>query len=122
MKNYYEVLQVTKDASDEVIKAAYRSLIKKYHPDAGVEVSGEKVRLVEEAYQTLSDAEKRRTYDMSLSEEKERTESSSYLSTKVETDTEDDDDTYSSGMSSKVSNAIGSFAEFIESVIGLAVL
>ena len=35
MENYYEILEVKNDASDEVIKAAYKALIKKYHPDNG---------------------------------------------------------------------------------------
>ena len=33
MKNYYEILEVDKNASDDMIKLAYKSLVKKYHPD-----------------------------------------------------------------------------------------
>ena len=33
MKNYYEILEVDKNASDEIIKVAYKALVKKYHPD-----------------------------------------------------------------------------------------
>ncbi len=64
--NYYDVLQVSTGASDEVIKAAYKSLVKKYHPDAGIEKDGEKFRIIEEAYNILSNPEKRKEYDESL--------------------------------------------------------
>jgi DnaJ-class molecular chaperone len=68
MKNYYEILEITDRASDEVIKAAYKALIKKYHPDNGQvgDPTGEKMRLVNEAYQCLSNPDSKRTYDREL--------------------------------------------------------
>lgn len=63
--NYYQVLEVAATASQEVIRAAYKTLMQKYHPDLqrSVEVSNEKVLLIREAYDVLSDEEKRELYD-----------------------------------------------------------
>ncbi len=65
MTDYYRTLGVNKDASAEEIKKAYRKLAKKYHPDStGGDKSAEKKFLeVSEAYETLSDPQKRRVYD-----------------------------------------------------------
>ena len=57
---YYDVLQVSQDASEEVIKAAYKSLAKKYHPDSGEVPDSSEFVKIEEAYQTLADTEKRK--------------------------------------------------------------
>lgn len=65
-KDYYGILGVGKDASQDEIKSAYRSLAKKYHPDVSSEskeVAEEKFKEISEAYEVLSDPEKRRTYD-----------------------------------------------------------
>ncbi len=61
-KNFYEILGVSKDASDAEIKKAYRKMAHKYHPDkdGGDEA---KFKEVNEAYQTLSDSTKRAQYD-----------------------------------------------------------
>jgi len=63
---YYEVLQVSKDATLTEIKKAYRKLALKYHPDKnpGDKEAEEKFKLINEAYAVLSDEEKRRIYDM----------------------------------------------------------
>lgn len=63
-KDYYEVLGVSKDASDTEIKSAFRKLAKKYHPDVSKEENAaEKFKEAQEAYAVLSDKEKRSAYD-----------------------------------------------------------
>jgi DnaJ-class molecular chaperone len=64
-KDYYKVLGVTKNASADDIKRAFRKLARKYHPDVnpGDKRSEEKFKEINEAYEVLSDAEKRRKYD-----------------------------------------------------------
>lgn len=70
MKNYYKILQVDKDASPEVIKVAYKLLVKKYHPDLkeGEEKkqAEEKIKVINDAYDILSDSTKRAEFDKTL--------------------------------------------------------
>ena len=63
--DYYKVLGVGKNASDEEIKKAYRKLARQYHPDrnAGDKVAEERFKEISQAHDVLSDAEKRKTYD-----------------------------------------------------------
>ena len=64
-RDYYEVLGVSKDADAKEIKKAYRKLAMKYHPDKnpGDKAAEEKFKEINEAYEVLSDEEKRSTYD-----------------------------------------------------------
>ncbi len=63
-RDYYEVLGVDKQANDDEIKKAYRSLAKKYHPDVSKEPNAaEKFKEVQEAYDCLSDPQKREQYN-----------------------------------------------------------
>lgn len=75
-KDYYELLEISRGASSEVIKNAYRALAKKYHPDTNNlndEEVQEKIRQINIAYEVLSDPEKKSQYDIEL-QEKENNE------------------------------------------------
>lgn len=65
-RDYYEVLGVNKNATDDEIKSSFRKLAKKYHPDANQDNKKEaeaKFKEINEAYETLSDSNKRAMYD-----------------------------------------------------------
>lgn len=69
-KNYYEILEVDRNASPEIIEKAYKTLAKKYHPDlredAEKRYAEEAFKMINEAYEILSDPQKRTEYDKSL--------------------------------------------------------
>lgn len=63
-KDYYQILGVPRDADEKQIKKAYRNLARKYHPDVNSDASSEeRFKSINEAYQVLSDPEKRAMYD-----------------------------------------------------------
>lgn len=63
-KDYYQTLGVSRDAGEKEIKKAYRTLARKYHPDVNPDESSEdRFKAINEAYQVLSDPEKRAKYD-----------------------------------------------------------
>lgn len=64
-KDYYKVLGVSKEASNDDVKKAFRKLARKYHPDVnpGDKKAEEKFKEINEAYEVLSDPEKRKKYD-----------------------------------------------------------
>ena len=89
--NYYEILEIKENASEEVIKAAYKALAKKYHPDSfqGSSLEREKsMAQINEAYRVLSDETERRLYDQKMKLQNDnakvqRKESNEGLSSKV---------------------------------------
>src|SRR3989304_4138661 len=63
-KDYYRILGGARKADDKAIKSAYRRLARKHHPDvARTKDAGERFKEISEAYEVLSDPEKRRRYD-----------------------------------------------------------
>ncbi|SNU01413.1 molecular chaperone DnaJ [Ruaniaceae bacterium KH17] len=64
MSNFYETLGVSRTATPEEIKRAYRKLARETHPDVAGEASAERFKEVSRAYEVLSDPEKRQLYDM----------------------------------------------------------
>lgn len=65
-RNYYAVLCVPEDANPAAIRHAYRILVRRFHPDAGVGSSAQKFREVTEAYGVLSDPQRRQDHDVEL--------------------------------------------------------
>lgn len=68
--NYYDLLEISPNASEEVIKMAYKALVKKYHPDSYKGDLDEAQRImtdINQAYEVLSDREKRAAYDETIS-------------------------------------------------------
>ena len=69
-KNYYEILEVDRNASPEIIDKAYKTLAKKYHPDLQDDIhkkeAEETFKIINEAYEVLSNPEKRALYDQKI--------------------------------------------------------
>ena len=83
MKNYYKILQVDKDASPEIIKVAYKLLVKKNHPDLregeDKKNAEEKIKEINEAYDILSNPIKKAEYDQTLINENISQEQYNYI-------------------------------------------
>ena len=70
-KNYYDILEISKNASKEIVNKSYKVLVKKYHPDLQTDPvkkkqCEEKLKEINEAFETLSDEQKRTEYDAVL--------------------------------------------------------
>ena len=80
MKNYYKILGLTQNATDEQIKRNYRTLAKRYHPDVnqGNNAAEQKFADINEANSVLSDISKRAEYDKKLRDSELNTQSNSY--------------------------------------------
>lgn len=78
METLYDILEVSRKASKEIIEKAYKTLAKKYHPDvqsvANKASAEEMMKKINHAYDVLSDDEKRREYDKQLEEQEEQKE------------------------------------------------
>ena len=74
MKDYYGILEVNEKASQEIIEKAYKTLVKKYHPDLYSSVqkrdAEKKLKDINEAYNILSDSFLRSQYDLELQRER----------------------------------------------------
>ena len=80
MKDYYGILEVNEKASQEIIEKAYKTLVKKYHPDLYSSVekreAEKKLKQINEAYNILSDSFLRSQYDLELQKERTRVQTS----------------------------------------------
>src|ERR1700760_3265269 len=65
-RSYYAVLRVQEDADPAAIRHAYRTLVRRVHPDAGIGSSAQKFREVTEAYNILSNPQRRQDHDFDL--------------------------------------------------------
>ena len=63
-RSYYAVLRVPEDADPDAIRHAYRTLVRRFHPDAGIGSSAQKFREVTEAYDVLRDPQRRHDHDI----------------------------------------------------------
>ena len=93
MENYYEILELSPNASIEIIKVAYKRLSLKYHPDNQHTGNIEKMKKINEAHEVLSDSEKRKEFNLKWKKEqeqkhaeKETTEKSPQVLTKAKPD------------------------------------
>ncbi len=78
-KKYYDILNVSENASMEKIKSEYKKLVKKYHPDVNKEKGAkEKFKAIQEAYEVLSNKNKRKEYDELVANKKYKVAKSTY--------------------------------------------
>lgn len=81
MKNYYEILGVSPNATDKIIRVAYKAQCMEFHPDRYHENDAtERMQEINEAYEILSDKEKRKSYDEDLSGNFDSSQQSSVVS------------------------------------------
>lgn len=84
-KNYYEILEIDKKASPEIVEKAYKILVKKYHPDLQKgeqkQKCEEKLKIINEAYEIISNPEKRAKYNIEIEKEQYTKEDDFYSNT-----------------------------------------
>ena len=83
--NYYDLLNVKKNATDKEIKKAYRILVKKYHPDTyrgNKNIAEEKIKQINEAYDVLTNEKLKREYDQQFNVIQDFSNSRNYYETK----------------------------------------
>jgi len=89
MKNYYEILEVNKKASKEVIEKAYKVLVKKYHPDVhsnqNSKDASSKIKEINEAYEILSNDFLREQYDLEMKKQEMRIDTKQHQDNKDNT-------------------------------------
>lgn len=73
MKDYYQILGLSHNCTQEEIKKAYRKLARGSHPDTCGNQDSSRFREVQEAYNTIGNPDKRQAYDKRLEEEQEKT-------------------------------------------------
>jgi DnaJ-class molecular chaperone len=71
-QTHYTILKIAEEADPARIRHAFRTLVRRYHPDAGVGSSAEKFHAVVEAYEVLIDPQMRRDYDAALARSRSR--------------------------------------------------
>ena len=109
MKDYYEILEVNEKASSEIIEKAYKTLVKKYHPDLYSTVekkqAEKKLKDINEAYQILSDSFLRSQYDLELQKEKNRNQKQEKKQTDKNPQHEEDEQEKERGFRNKKNNS-----------------
>lgn len=112
MKNYYEILEVNEKASEDIIKKVYKIKIKKNHPDlfqGSERLKAEEItKELTEAYNVLSNIEKRKKYDDELKKENSNKEDNNYLNIISSLKAENE---YLKGVLTKNNNLIKNFFE-----------
>ncbi|MCY6355729.1 J domain-containing protein [Clostridium sp. ZS2-4] len=109
MKNFYEILEISREATNDEIKKAFRKLAKKYHPDTNIndKTLGEKFQEINEAYSVLSDEKSRKQYDDKLFNSQHTTKQQKSYSTRRKSDNEKNND-----INSTMENLNSQFEQF----------
>lgn len=124
-KSYYDILEVNKNASPEVIEKTYKVLVKKYHPDIQETDKKafftQKLKDINKAYDTLSDIEKRKQYDMQLEELEKEVKETSYEQKVHEPEVINTNSNMNYDKSLQKINNSFALASFICSMVGLLI-
>lgn len=92
-KNYYQILNISQNATQEEIKKAFRTLAKQYHPDVNPSPDANEImQQITEAYEVLSDIEKRKQYDKKLGNIPKTSQNTSVYSSYTKTKSESEAD------------------------------